>query len=111
MEEGNRTRFESARSALGKLRRACLQSALGTLAERTRKAVKSALAERASKAKSALAERASKAAEKTLAIPTVHVEEKAEQSRDDIRLAWLEKKPNRGTRTVVREITTSVKIV
>ena len=54
--------------------------------------MKSALAERTSKAKSALAERASKAAEKTLAIPTVHVEEKAEQARDDIRLAWLEKK-------------------
>ena len=38
-----------------------------------------------------LTERASKAAEKTLAIPTVHVEEKAEQARDEIRLAWLEK--------------------
>ena len=49
--------------------------------------MKSALAERASKAKSALAERASKAAEKTLAIPTVHVEEKVQQARDEIRLA------------------------
>ena len=49
------------------------------------------LAERASKAKSALAERASKVAKKTLAIPTVHVEEKSEQARYEIRLAWLER--------------------
>ena len=49
--------------------------------------MKNVLAERASKAKSALAERASKAAEKTLEIPTVHVEEKAQQVRDEIRLA------------------------
>ena len=41
----------------------------------------------------------------------VHVEEKAEQARDEIRLAWLEKKPNRGTLTVIREITTRVKIM
>ena len=73
--------------------------------------MKSALADRASKAKSALAERASKAAKKTTAIPTVHIEEKAEKSRDDIRLDWLEKKPNRGTLTVIIEITTRVKIV
>ena len=50
---------------------------LGKIAERARKAVKSALSECTSKAKIALAERASKAAENTLAIPTVHVEEKA----------------------------------
>ena len=81
------------------------------LEERARKAVKSVLAERASKAKSTLAERASKAAKKTPAIPTVHVEEKSEQARDEIRLAWQEKKPNRGTLTVIREITTRVKIV
>ena len=54
--------------------------------------MKSALAERARKAKSALAERASKAeGEKTLAIPTVRVEEKAEQARDKIRFDWLER--------------------
>ena len=40
-----------------------------------------------------LAEHASKAAEKTLAIPSVHVEEKVQQARDEIRLAWLGKKP------------------
>ena len=53
--------------------------------------MKSALAERASKAKSALAERARKAAKKTLAIPTFRVEEIADKSRDKIRLAWLER--------------------
>ena len=75
-EAGKRTRFEAAKSAL---------------AERTSKAAKSALAERASKAaKSALAERASKTAKRTLAIPTVRVEEIADQARDKIRLAWLE---------------------
>ena len=58
-----------------------------------------------------LTERASKAAEKTLAIPTVHVEEK--HSKQGMRSTWLgwEKKPNRGTRTVIIEITTRVKIV
>ena len=67
-----------------------MQSAPGNIAERARKAVKSALIERASKAKSTLAERTSKAVKKTLVIPTVHVEEIAEQATDKIRLAWLE---------------------
>ena len=61
--------------------------------------------------KSALVERTSKAAKKMPAIPTVHVEEKAEQARDEIRLAWLEKKPNRGDLTVIREITTIVRLL
>ena len=55
------------------------------------KSAKSTLAEHASKAKSVLADRSSKAAKKTLAIPTVHIEEKVQQATDEIRLAWLGK--------------------